>query len=125
MLAALNAAPASAAEALTGGVATACRIGRVEVFVGGKANRPCEAPVGSTSFSAPVRTDSKPVDVRSVEAESDRRRILMEELAHEQLRVAQLEQEAARGGSNAAALVRVREDVAALKREIEMTDRRR
>jgi hypothetical protein len=117
-----GAGPAGAVDALSGTAPPVCRAGKVDIIVGGRqAPSNCESSEAATARSAASAANARATP--DANAEAERRRILLDELAQERLRLAQLEQDNARG-QNTAALARARENVAALQRELDRTGHR-
>ncbi|MEK8031078.1 hypothetical protein AACH06_09655 [Ideonella sp. DXS29W] len=120
---ALVAAPVGAVETLTGGAASVCREGKVEMIIGGA--RAASTCTGSTRAAAPVasRTAVSPMRISDTEQrqrDQDRRAILESELQRERQTLA--EQTRQGSGVDEAAVNRTRSNLAALQRELGRDD---
>ncbi len=99
----------------------ACRQGRVEMIVGGDPTADdCNRRHGVDAAALPAATQARVEPAVQRARDGDRRAILLRELEREQAELAQL-QSAPAHDSLADALLRTRENVAALQRELART----
>jgi hypothetical protein len=104
------ATPASAAEP------TVCRTGGVEMILGGSAASPCQTPARAPSTRPSPAHGTLQVSTRLQAARDDeRRRILASELQQELAGLARLQ---AAAPDDAPARLRVKDNIAALQREL-------
>lgn len=99
--------------------ATICQSGGVEMILGGSTNRPCQHPAGASPRRPTVRQDDSGHQIprsQQLTRDQERVRILEAELQQELAGLARLQ----RTGHvrDAAALVRVQDNIAALNREL-------
>lgn len=123
IIVAFGAARAHAVETLTGGAASVCREGKVEMIIGGA--RAANNCAGSARAAAPAadRPAMGPMRVSATEQrqrDQDRRAILESELQRERQTLA--EQTRPGSGVDEAAVNRTRSNLAALQRELGRND---